>query len=153
MITVRDAIDIKDAEDIAHHGALMIAESQFKLFEYDFLKTKFFIDEWIKNPAGIVIVAEDDKEFVGFMMGVVSEQWWGRHITVGEMALYVIPEKRGSAAAPKLLAKFIEVSKGHGAEEIAAGISTGFDKGATRLYEKMGFVNCGNNFRMNMRKD
>lgn len=151
MITIRDGLGIMDATAIAHLGAAMIAESQFSQYEYDEIKTKYFIDEWINNESGIVLIAEDDIGIIGFMLGVVSEQWWGKHTVVGEMALYVTPEMRGSGAAPKLLARFISLAKEVGAEEISAGISTGVDAGADRLYQTLGFINYGKNFRMNTR--
>ena len=84
----------------------------------------------------------------GFMIGMVSAQWYSSIQNAYEQLIYVLPEHRKSSAAYRLVTGFIDAAYAYGAAFAYAGASTGLDhEGTFRMYERLGFERFGTGVR------
>lgn len=146
MAEIRNA-SILDIEPAIELGRAMHAESWFSAMPYDPEHLRALLPKVIAR--GFFVVAYEGGELVGFMLAVVAPSWFGPAITTGDLALYVIPEKRGGSLAARMVKRYIDWAMAIGASDITIGVSTGVDPERTgRFYEGMGFTHVGGVYKM-----
>lgn len=97
--------------------------------------------------SGIVIVHETRGEIDGAIIGFVLDYLFSREKRVMETAFYVLPERRGTTIASRLLLEFIRMAHKAGAKDVFVGVTTGIHhEKAIRLYEGIGFKKYGEAF-------
>lgn len=93
-------------------------------------------------------LADHDGQIVGFMLGYVSEQFFGDDLVACDLAVFVLPEFRGKRISLRLIAAFEAWAKARGAIQVMLGQSTGVDIERTRsLYERLGYRTVGCNVK------
>ena len=66
----------------------------------------------IMAGAGLVLVAEKDKQVVGMLLAIVQPSIWSRNVMVmHELAYWVTPEHRNSTAGYRLLDLYVQHGK------------------------------------------
>ena len=79
-------------------------------------------------------------ECVGFGAFVVNPSFFGHDLTASDLMLYVVPEKRGSTIAHRIIKKYEEWAISQNVTEISLGISTGISVERTsKFYEALGY--------------
>jgi GNAT superfamily N-acetyltransferase len=92
------------------------------------------------------LIKDDQHQYYGGIIGMVSEQFFGNDIIACDLGLFILPSKRGTSAAPRLIQAFEHWAKERGATEIHLGQTTGVEVDRTRrLYEAMGYEVVGFN--------
>lgn len=145
---IRDA-EIEDIKALVELGEDMHAESP-RFSPYRYLQEKLFDLTYnlIESPDGIVLVAEDGEQMVGMMLGFTTEFFFSDAKYASDIVLYVVPEKRGSSAAVRLVNEFRMQARERGAAEFVPGTSTGVEPERTKkFYEAMGCEALGYSMR------
>lgn len=76
--------------------------------------------------------------------------WYSPDIRACELLLYVLPEKRKTSAALRLIKAWESLARGRGAKAMSVGSSTGYrTETVMKLYERQGYAPSG----VSMRKD
>lgn len=135
-----------DIPAMLHVGKMMHGESRYSFMEYDGEKVAATIRTLLGS--GFVRVVRREGEIIGGMIGYMGEPWFSREPVAGELALFVIPDRRGGMAAAALVNEFVAWATERGAREITLAISAGVRVEETgRLYERLGFDNIGGVFK------
>lgn len=108
--------------------------------------------EVLIDGGGVVFVAERGGEIVGGLAGGVAREWFNDELYGHDYSVFVRPDARaGAGHAWKLMLAFQAWCRAKGARYIAVGITTAIQlDGTTRMYERMGFKQSGNLFRMEL---
>jgi GNAT superfamily N-acetyltransferase len=119
----------------------MHLESRYK--DLPFISAKF--ETLLKNPSTFCALVKSDQKFIGGILGMVQESWFSSTKIGFDLALYMVPEYRGTTLAPiRLIKLFEDFCKQRGCCQISLSSSASIqDKSALRLYEKLGYINCG----------
>lgn len=117
-------------------------------FESPNFNTKAFSEQkatnlvhfFVYGPQGGGFVADCDGELIGMIAGAIAENL----VTVGkyatDLAVYVVPTKRGGSILPRLVATLEKWAFANGADDVMLGISTGVHPEKTvYLYERLGY--------------
>ncbi len=97
------------------------------------------LGEEIEDDNAVFLVADDDKEIVGFVQSYLVE----RREPVGEIDwLHVAPDERGRGIGHDLLTRCERELRGHGVERIEGRVLTANEAG-TEFYEEEGFNTAG----------
>lgn len=92
--------------------------------------------------------AWDGEHLVGFMCGNLSETFLNDEVNAYDKGFYVVPERRGSSIAPRLLRNFETWARSHGAANVWICQSVAHEIDATRRYfERQGYECQGFNMR------
>lgn len=138
---------IEDIGNLLELGRAMLEESAYRGMPYEEEKIGALLEK-VLSGAGCVFVAEDDR-LCGFVVGLLSELWFCHVKIATDLGLFVLPEKRGSLAGPRLLSCFIDWARSQGVAEIYLGISTGVNlEGTERLYAGFGFSKVGGLYKL-----
>ncbi len=87
-------------------------------------------------------------EGAGFVLGKLIRPWYSPEIQAIEMLVYVLPDKRNTTAAIKMLKMWEQTAKQRGAVLACVGTTTGYRTDAvTKLYTRMGYKSTGASFR------
>ena len=122
----------------------MHAESVFSKYDYNDEKVALAIGTLIELPHGIALVATTQGKVIGGFLGRIDKHWFGDDLQAYDLALFILPEHRGSTAAYKLIREYIARAKAFGAAQISIANSTGFEpKRVKRLFEVTGFDHVG----------
>jgi GNAT superfamily N-acetyltransferase len=134
-----------DLPQMLELGRMMHAESSFKAIPYSEGRVLQLGGECLKEPDRYCcVVAVEDERLIGGMIGLRGLHFFSEVPYAADLALYVIPEKRGSSAAIKLLATFIGWAESVGCKEVRCGVTTGINPDvADRLYTTAGFNRAG----------
>ena len=91
----------------------------------------------------------EDSEPVGLYAGFVSKYFFSDELVANDVAWYVIPEKRGSQIALRLLDMFQLWAKDRGVSETRLGFTTDI-KGEkfNSLMKKLGYDQVGYTYRL-----
>lgn len=90
------------------------------------------------------VAIDDDDAIIGMSLHYCMVSWFSTALEAGDLAFYVIPEKRGGRAALKLLGGILRWFETSGALRLQQGITTGInDDAAERFFAKMGFERSG----------
>ena len=143
MIRVADHSDI---ETLVALGQSMHSESEYRSLPYIPEKFAATLAHYIENE--IVFIAERDGQVVGGLVGGAAEYHFCHELYGYELAVFVLPEHRGSLAAFAMLRAFEGWCKARGVKRIDLGITTGVHEEQTaRFYGKMGYNKCGSLYR------
>lgn len=131
-----------DVPELIRLGAAMHAESpfwgRFAFSEERLAETLYAL---LGTPRGFVWIAEVGEEIVGALLGMVEQHWMSSDLMATELAFYVRSDVRGGLHGPRLLAAFVAWTDAVGARATFAGLSSGIDSRAGRLYvDFAGFV-------------
>ena len=88
----------------------------------------------------ICYLALENEECIGFGAFSVNPSFFGHDLTATDLLLYVIPEKRGSTVAMRILKEYEKWAISQNVTEISLGISTGINVENTgKFYEMLGY--------------
>lgn len=135
-----------DIPRLVELGQAMHAESRFRRYPYEIEDVAHSLAALISSPTvGVVLVEEAGGEIIGGFAGVVAPFFFASKVKfASDMALFVLPGKRGGMAAAKLVRAFHAWAKEQGASETNLGINTGVHPERTgRFFERLGFKCCG----------
>lgn len=132
---------LEDVPALVELGRLMHAESpRWSRLPYSAERVSSTLRTLIESPDGLVLVADRSGKLVGGILGLMSWDWMSDQRTAQELALFMLPEYRGSITPCRLVAGLVAWAKIKGAQWIEAGVSTGVSVERTaRLYEALGF--------------
>ena len=90
-------------------------------------------------------LAKSGDTYIGFIWGLVQEAWFSDCKTGFDLGLYILPEYRGKGMAPiRLIKSFEEFCRSKNCYEISLSSSVKVnDLTVSRLYEKLGYHECG----------
>ena len=127
-------------------AAAMHAETDFKHYTLDPVKTLDGLGGWIAGQDAALFVADPDGELVGFFAAKLTRPWFSDDLMAVEDCFYVAAAQRGSRAAYLLVREFHRWAAGASAAHLRAGVSSGTGRAGERLYEHFGMKNMGGNF-------
>jgi GNAT superfamily N-acetyltransferase len=139
MATIRNATEA-DVETIVKMARHFIAFAPHAaVAEYD--------DEDLANAAracmqhGLLIVAEQDNEIIGMLLGIISSLWFARRtLWASELAWWVEPAARGGTAGIRLVTAFQDWARDQGAKVVAmSSLHLDHDGRVGNVLERMGF--------------
>lgn len=97
-------------------------------------------------PYAYFRIAVRDEEVLGGFLGRVAPMYFSEELIAHDLAWFVKPTARGSAAAVALLADFEEWAQARGAKFVLIGQTTGVKMPETKaLYERLGYTSLGVN--------
>lgn len=134
------AATIEDLPELVRMAGDMLANSDYSAFDVDAERFERFAGPLITH--GFVIVCEVDGQVVGALLGDVVTPWFSTKRMGVEYALYLEPEHRNGLTAARMIGRWVQWCKEQGAVQCRPGISTGNFQ-AARLYEALGFKQCG----------
>lgn len=136
---------LDDVETLVALGAMMAAESpRYRRLRYSPEKVRALVEAVVRGDSGFMWVAETAGEIVGLMLAVATPHWCSDDLVVSELALYMVPQHRGSTNAMRLIRQFLAWAAERGAVLTQAGVSTGLStEQAARLYEAAGMRRFG----------
>jgi ribosomal protein S18 acetylase RimI-like enzyme len=103
------------------------------------------IEKVLTVPTAVVFVAES-KEIVGFICGMIHDQFFTQQKFASDLALYVDESHRGSSAALRLIKNFEIWAKENKAEKVWLGQSVGQNiESTTDFYKRLGYKVVGVN--------
>lgn len=106
------------------------------------------LEATLRLPNVFCSLARDDDGYFGGIIGMVAEEFFGHDLVASDLGLFILPEKRGTSAAPRLVRAFEEWAIARGARQIYLGQTTGVEIDRTRrLYEGLGYKVVGFNSR------
>lgn len=144
MTTIRPG-EKKDIPAALQLGKEMHEESPiYQQMDYSFQKVQDLLHRHVNEDGLVWLVAEQDGEIIGGILGIISEHYFGKDLMAVDEALFVTKGKRGGSAAFKLIRGFAEIAALRGARRIMLGTTTGVEAEAVgRFYEKLGFERIG----------
>jgi GNAT superfamily N-acetyltransferase len=132
--------DSPDLHRCVEIGAMMHAESVYHIHPFSPERLEHLARLCLTNVDYVCFVAEHQSQIVGLMVGLSAENFFADSRYAADLALYVVPQHRGSTAAVRLVMAFIDWSKKRGCHEIRCGITTGInDAIGAKLYRRFGF--------------
>ena len=140
-------------QDILRLAITMHGETDFKTVPFDVEQTaNSVLNMVINNPRGHGVLAyTDDDQVAGMLCGGISNYVFSRGSVANDYAFYVLPEHRGSWAAPRMIKMFSNWARENGATELYIGISSGLFADRTgKLLERSGFDHVGGNYRKHL---
>ena len=108
-------------------------------------KTSAAIWRWINSPDVHVLVAVENCEIVGSIIGSNTFSWGSDESIVTEQFFFVRKAHRNTGVATKLFEAFMEWAKSV-SKHIHAGVSSGVGDAAETIYAKYGMKPTGRNF-------
>lgn len=104
---------------------------------------------YLTSASPTFFVCEDeDRRLVGLLMALVQPYAFATGFFIGQEVLYVVPEKRGTRAAARLIKAFSDWSDRLGPRETYTGIANGFKVERTsRFLQHFGFTPVGATLR------
>ena len=148
MIRVRNAV-VEDLPVLLGLGRHMRNESIARFPLIDAARVQKQLDMAASMPdVFLVALAEDDGLPVGMVTAVAGDYAFSTERRAVSDLLFVVPERRGSTAAHRLVRWFNAWASGVGAETAIVGLSTGVKPASTgRFLERMGFEPLGMMYR------
>jgi len=136
----------EDVPAMLDMAVLMHQESPvYKDLPLDLVKLENLGNVAMDSPhLATIIVSTTDGQLTGMLGAISTTEYFGPAITTCDLFLYVLPERRGSTAALRLLKKYDQWAVDLGATRINLGITTGLFLAETgRLYEAAGYTHAG----------
>lgn len=142
MIRAATHADIPRMIDIGR--VLHDSSPHFGKCAYSDAKVGAVIGLLIDAENGLAILAEHDGEIVGGMLATCVEQWYSDDLIATDLSVFILPEKRGSLDAARMLRHYRNWAKEKGCRYALAGISTGIHTDQTeKLYQALGMEYVG----------
>lgn len=132
-----------DADAVIALGRSMHAESpRFRALPFSEPQLRATFDALLESKDAVVYLAEPARGgIVGLLAGGVGSHYFSIARYAYDLALYVVPDWRGSSAAIRLVSRFEAFARERGAQEVVLGVSTGVDTARTlKFYERFGYV-------------
>jgi GNAT superfamily N-acetyltransferase len=152
-ITIRPA-RIEDVPAFVEAGRQIHATTRFRSYDYDSEKLASTLRGIVEAPHGgycFIAAVDDQGQAVGWVIGCVEQQIFSNCLVASIIHFGVLPGRRMSGAAMRLLAAFRGWAENRGAFELAAGVSSGVDMDKMdRFYRKLGFRLTGGNYAMTL---
>lgn len=146
MVEVRPA-RTGDVEAILAMGAALHAESpHFRTRHYSEQKVRELILRLIEDDGDrfLCLVAEREGEPIGYIGGVLVEDWFGDDTYAADISFYVVPPCRGGRAALQLVMAFERWARERGATRICPATSTQVrSESVLGFYAKLGYCAVG----------
>lgn len=134
------ALEARDLEACIRIGAMMHAESVYRVHPFSEDRLRFLAHQCLTRDDYICFVAERNDEIVGLMVGITGVNFFADTTYAADLALYVVPEHRGSTAAVRLIIEFSKWAQDIGCAEMRCGVTTGInDEVGGKLYKRFGF--------------
>jgi ribosomal protein S18 acetylase RimI-like enzyme len=122
------------------------AEGRYGRYPMSHAKASYLFMRAQTEQEFFCVVAEQQNELVGFMVGLVCEHFFSNMTYATNIALYVTPEQRGSWAAAKLIRTFEREADARGAHEILIGAASDIKPARVlRFYHALGYQPVGAN--------
>jgi GNAT superfamily N-acetyltransferase len=149
-VQIRKAI-LDDLPRLASLGERLHGESDYAQYAFNAVKVYEYLCALIESPDGIVLVGEQDSEIIGAFVGHVGSHWFGDCKVSYDLALFVVPERRGSMLGVRFIKEYVRTADAMGVDEILIGNSTAVRSDRVemveRLYERLGFRRRSGNYR------
>jgi GNAT superfamily N-acetyltransferase len=144
VASVRRALG-SDFATLVTMGEGMHAESlRFAALGYSYEKCHVLLAGLALSPHGLVLVAEQDGEIVGMLLGMAVPHFFSDDLTASELVVYVVPHARGGSAAVKMVRYFENWARELGVADIVLGVSTEVQADRTaELYQRLGYQPSG----------
>lgn len=151
VIAIRRAV-LGDGPTLMRLGLRMHDESRYSDLTFDALRAAKSIHHWTTDEAYRVAIAERHGRPVGAMVGAIGRWYFHDAKQASDLALFVEPEHRGSAAALMLVRDFLEWAVANACIEATIATSTGVRSEATgRFLARLGFDACGGVYKQRLR--
>ena len=138
-----------DFKHIVKLGKLMHEESSYSHLKFSEDRLLFTVERNLEDLNSILYIAMEDNEPIGLYAGFVSKYFFSDELVANDVAWYVIPEKRGSQVALKLLDMFELWTKNRGVSETRLGFTTDIKgKKFNNLMKKLGYDQVGYTYRL-----
>ncbi|AZS78843.1 GNAT family N-acetyltransferase [Achromobacter spanius] len=119
-------------------------ESAYRNTEFLPSKVTDLFSGLLDEPRGTLLVAEEGGVLIGFLSGGIGQDYFGDGLFAFEHGVYVVPERRGGMAGPRLVQAFLSWAEGLGVPRKHMAISTGIATERTgALYQHLGGENTG----------
>ncbi|WP_179216540.1 GNAT family N-acetyltransferase [Achromobacter xylosoxidans] len=130
-----------DIEGLVELGRAMAAESpRWSRLAYSADRVRNTITNLLSTAEGLVLVARRDGRLVGGILAIAAPNWMSEELIAQEVALFMLPQYRGTFTAARLVCAMAAWSKAKGARWVEAGVSTGVHTERTAgLYRRLGF--------------
>lgn len=138
---------------VVEMGRMMHAEGEFKFVPFDedwsYFQARDALEKYHDGEAKIIAIAEhSDKTICGFLIGALAPYIFSPARYASDLAVFVVPEKRGTSAAVRMIKAFEDWAKMHNAVEFSFGVSTGVQIEKTHaFYNKLGYTHVGGVFK------
>jgi GNAT superfamily N-acetyltransferase len=146
-------IEATDVDVLVELGRLMHVESpRYREFPFSEAKVRATIKHLFERGGGFV--ADLDGTIVGMIGALRCEHWFSEAAFTVDVALYVLPEHRGSLIAVRLVRVYEAWAATQNVVEVILGVSTGVMPLETvNLYERMGYEMVAYSLRKKNRSD
>ena len=123
------------------------AETRYSNTKLDFAKLEVWYNSQFNYDGVVIFFALEENKTIGVGAFVCHPHYWCSTMISSDLMVYVIPERRGSTAAPRLIKAYEEWASARGCTEITLGISSGIDVQRTsKFYKRLGYVPKATNF-------
>jgi len=148
---------IRPVEEADRHAVLdlcrrMLEESPYAFLPCDDDKLARCFDAYLadrENRCGLAAV--DEGVVIGVLAGYLSEYLFCRERIACDQIVYVVPGRRGTAAAARLVRAFQQWAATRGARELALGVSGSLEpERVGRLYQRLGLRFAGGLYKQRL---
>jgi len=136
---------LDDLDQLVELGRRMVGESpRFSLLEFDAQRLAAMLRAAIASPDAFTWVCDIDSQVVGCLFAVLTPHWMSSDLTACDLALFMLPEHRGTLAPARLLNAYAAWARASGAKHRLLGVMTGVNTDETvRLCERLGWRRAG----------
>jgi GNAT superfamily N-acetyltransferase len=136
---------LDDLDQLLAIGRRMAEESpRFGRLQFDAERLAVTLRAAIESPYAFTWVCARGDRVVGCMFAVLTPHWFSPDLTSCDLALFMLPEHRGTLAPARLLNAYATWARGRGAKHILFGVMTGVHVEETvRLCERLGWRRAG----------
>src|SRR5688572_688857 len=143
---------IDDVPQLIEFGRRCHAMTRFRIYDYDVKRMEGTLRGLVESKTGTscLFVAEGGEGvIVGALVGTLDRHFFSDHIVASIVHYDVLPEKRMSGAAVRLLTAFRKWAENRGAFELSAGVNSGTDLSRTdKFLRRLGFEPTGGNYSL-----
>ena len=134
-----------DIERLVLLGSFMHRESErFEALAFDAQRLENTLATVIESAQGFAWVAESRGLVVGGMVAMITPHWFSPDLTACDLALFMLPEHRGTMAPARLLNAYAAWARNQGAKQVLLGLMTGLHVEQTQaLCERLGWRRAG----------
>lgn len=125
---------LADDEDAVVELARMQVEETLPHLEFREDITRDTFQTGIRTADPTIFVVEEDRQVVGYLMGLLNGYAFTDGVFVVQEVIYVRPDKRGTRAAAHLVKAFVQWGECLEAKEIIFGISNKFQPERTAKF-------------------
>lgn len=141
MIRVATSYDVPAAVLLAK---AFHSETAYRSSKFSVEKVTTLFSGLLSEERGVLLVADDGGELIGFIAGGVGQDYFGDDLFAFEYGVYVVPARRGGLAGPHLVRAFLRWADDIGVTRKHMAISTGIVTDRTgELYKLMGGTDSG----------